>query len=200
MWRKIGFVAPNSGGVKFIILPLLYVGLLLFASWESAANPSEFFSESGRLTQLLAFFMVCLAVGFTEESMYRGILFFGIESKYSTLITVIITSIIFGLFHYVNIFTGAAFIDTSYQVLHAAAAGFMYAALRLRIGAIWVVMIFHGLWDFMVFLSQSIKVLETDALAASVGPMQVIMMVVPALLYGLFVYWRWKVWKRSADA
>lgn len=196
-WRKIGFVAPNPRGSKFIILPLLYVGLILFANWTTAVNPVEYFLEPGRLLQLLAFLIICLGVGFTEESMYRGILFFGLTSKYSTLIAVIVSSIIFGVFYYVNLFIGASLVDTNYQVLHAVAAGFMYAALRLRIGAIWVVMIFHALWDFMVFLGQSIGSHDTPEVAASVEPVQVMFMLAPPLLYGIFVYWRWKVWNET---
>lgn len=196
-WRKIGFVTPNPGGSKFIILPLLYVGLIFFANWTTAANPVEYFLEPGRLLQLLVFMMICLSVGFTEESMYRGILFFGLASKYSTLIAVIVSSVFFGVFHYVNLFTGAALVETNYQVLHAVAAGFMYAALRLRIGAIWVVMIFHALWDFMVFLGQSIGSHDAPAVAASIEPVQLVFIIGPPLLYGIFVYWRWKVWNET---
>ncbi len=48
-------------------------------------------------------------------------------------------------------YTGASLHDTTFQVIHATAAGFMYAALRLRIGAIWSVMLFNALWDFCLF-------------------------------------------------
>ncbi len=129
--------------------------------------------------------------------MYRGILFFGVNSKHSELVTVLVTSVVFGLFHYVNLFTGAGFEDTTYQVTHAFAAGFMYATLRLRIGSIWAVMFFHGLWDFVIFLTQSIGEQEFVEPATNVDPVTALIVMVPAMLYGIFVYWRWCVWNKS---
>ena len=153
-----------------------------------------YFSQSGRTLQLLALLVMALGVGFTEESMYRGILFFGLNSKLSTLVSVIIVSVIFGVFHYVNLFTGAGLYDTDYQVWHAIAAGFMYMALRLRVGAIWAVMIFHGIWDFAIFLTQSIGATHVTDSATSIELNRVLIVIAPALIYGVFVYWRWSVW------
>jgi len=196
-WKKVGFVAPNPGGLKFLILPLLYVGLLFAINWSEAANPAAYFQQPGVMTKVLSLFVMILMVGFTEESMYRGILFYGLESKYSPLIAIIGTGIVFGLFHYVNLFIGASLYETDYQVLHAIAAGFMYAALRLRIGAIWVVMFFHGIWDFTVFLMQSFSEKVAVSPATEIEPVRLLITIAPAMLYAAFVYWRWRVWTQN---
>jgi membrane protease YdiL (CAAX protease family) len=95
---------------------------------------------------------------------------------------------VFGLFHFVNLFTGAPLEQTMFQVMHAGAMGFLYAALRLRLGAVWPLMLIHGFWDFSLFVLQSAQTEEkTGAMSLTMG----LGIAVPALLYGIFVYWRW---------
>ncbi len=199
-WKKIGWVRPHPGSLKFLIPPLLFVGFIFTMNWVTTDDPVGFFTEPGRLLQVVGLLVVMLGVGFTEESMYRGILFFGVEKKYSAMTAVFVTALIFGLFHYVNLFGGADLPTTNLQVLHAIAAGILYAALRLRIGAIWVVMIYHGLWDFFTFLGQSINPIETPAEPAAITLSTTLMSFMPALVYGLFVLWCWYVWQGKSGA
>lgn len=128
------------------------------------------------------------------ESNFYCPLFHGLETRFTLFVTVLATAIIFGMFHYVNMFTGASLYDTTFEVLHAMAAGFMYAALRLRIGAIWPVMLFHALWDFCLFDIDMLTSFITGAASAPSSPwVSAIVSIMPATIYGAFVYWRWFV-------
>jgi membrane protease YdiL (CAAX protease family) len=101
------------------------------------------------------------------------------------------SSVIFALFHYVNWVGGQPFAITSGQVLHAAAAGFMYAALMLRIGSIWPVILFHGFWDATVALIGTLGAQLPEAADASqtASIITVLGLVGFEMAYGLLVLW-----------
>jgi membrane protease YdiL (CAAX protease family) len=138
-------------------------------------------------------------VGYTEETMFRGILFFGSTERFTLLWGAIISAIIFGLFHYLNMIGGQGFGITTSQVVHAFSVGFMYASLRLMTGSLWPVMLLHALWDFSILSMQSAMLTAGGEVGAglasaqvggvSISPIQVL----PGLLYGAFVFWRWTV-------
>ena len=195
-WGKIGFRSINQGGLKFLLPPfLLALSLLIFLNMN--ARSDYWFLGFDNMRQLISLILVMLALGFTEETMFRGILFHGLETRFTPLITVIGSAVIFGLFHFVNLLVGAGFYDTAYQVLHAAAAGFMYASLRLRLGAIWPVMLFHGFWDFSLFVSQTMSGTVTgDDATSSFSLLRALLIMLPAFTYGLYVYWRWSKWNK----
>ena len=196
-WGKIGFRGINQGGLKFLLPPfLLALSLLIFSNMN--AHTDHWFLGFDRMKQLFGMVLVMLALGFTEETMFRGVLFHGLETRFTPLITVMGSAVIFGLFHFVNLLVDAGFYDTAYQVLHAAAAGFMYASLRLRLGAIWPVMLFHGFWDFSLFTSQTMSGVVAGAdTTSSFSLLRALLIMLPAFIYGLYVYWRWSVWYRS---
>ena len=185
-WKNIGFISIKKGGIKFLLPILLIILVILNFSWVLDESHKWFWGFDSPL-QLLTLLGVMLLLGFVEEGIFRGVLFYGLSTKMTPFFTVIISALIFGLFHFVNLFTGAEFMSTVYQAIHAFAMGFLYASLRLKIGAIWPLMILHGLWDFSLFvLSSTVKhTQENVSLGAGLS------IAIPALLYGLFVYWRW---------
>ena len=198
-WQKIGFQRVHQGGIKYLLPPVLLALTVLVASDQVSYNTSWFLGFAGP-AQLASMILVILGIGFTEETMFRGILFHGLETRFTPFITVLISAGIFGVFHYVNLFMGAPFYDTSYQVIHAAAAGFMYATLRLRIGAIWPVMLFHGLWDFCLFDIETLHHTTSDvAVTSSFSLLKAGLIIFPAVTYGAFVYWRWSVRRDSTE-
>jgi membrane protease YdiL (CAAX protease family) len=198
-WREVGFRAIERGGVKYLIPILLLILFMLNAAW--VLNPSPAWCLGFKSpTQLVALLSMILLLGLVEEGVFRGVFFYGLSTRFSPLATVLISAGLFGVFHFVNVFAGASVIGTTFQATHAAAMGFLYASLRLRLGAIWPLMILHGLWDFSLFVLQSATHPET----ASQGELSLgagLLVSLPALTYGLFVYWRWsKSSKKSAES
>ena len=196
-WKEIGFVSVNKGGMKFILFPFLYTLMLLLFSLDQYGSERSWLMGFSDLTQLTSLALVLLGVGVTEELIFRGILFHGLETRFKPLIVVLLSAFIFGLFHYVNLLTNAPLYQTDYQVAHAMAVGFMYGMLRLRLGAIWPIMLFHAFWDFMIIttthLQTSVESTTEDTFALTI----MLSMMLPATLYGFFVYWRWVVWQKS---
>ena len=186
-WKQIGFTHIEKGGLKFLIPIFLIALLFLNLAWLQDQSGKWLLGFESP-AQLLSLVAVILLLGFVEEGVFRGALFYGLSTKFTPLFTVILTAAIFGLFHFVNLFQGASFDQTLYQVIHASAMGFLYASLRLRLSAIWPLMLMHGFWDFSLFVLQSAQTQEkTGEMSMMVG----LGIAVPAFFYGLFVYWRW---------
>ncbi|NKQ41293.1 MAG: CPBP family intramembrane metalloprotease [Sulfurovum sp.] len=188
-WKKIGFCAIKPGSIKFIIPIVLLIMLMLGASFYSDTSDTWFLGFHSP-TQLSLMIGTMLLLGFVEEGVFRGVLLYGLNSKFAALYAVFVSSLIFGLFHFVNLATGADLVSTTYQVIHAFSMGFLYAALRLALGAIWPLIILHGLWDFSVFVMQT-AMPSHDVVQGNFSVVSGAMMAIPALTYGIFVYWRW---------
>ena len=188
-WREIGFRSIKRGGVKFLLPILLLILLMLNLAWVADESHSWFLGFQSPL-QLVSLLSVIVLLGLVEEGVFRGVFFYGLSTHFSPLVTVLLSAGLFGLFHFVNIFTGAAIMDTVFQATHAAAMGFLYASLRLRIGAIWPLILLHGLWDFSLFVLQSTT--QAGAQPQSDSTLSAgFAIAVPALVYGIFVYWQW---------
>jgi len=65
----------------------------------------------------------------------------------------IVSSVLFGLLHTVNVLAGADPAASMVQVGYAAPMGFGFAAVTLRTGAIWPLVIIHALIDLTGFLT-----------------------------------------------
>lgn len=141
------------GNIKkslLIILLALIVSLNNFpviAYMDGRANLSEPFYR------VILFLIECLSVGFFEEILFRGILLIVMIEKFSDLkggtrISVIISSLIFGLVHLVNLFDGASLGSTILQVGYSFLMGMLWAMIYLKTGNIWVVMILHATYNF----------------------------------------------------
>ena len=186
-WRKIGFCSIKKGSFKFL-LPIFFTALFIL-------NIAWVFDESGKWLfgfdsplQLFSLLGMTLLLGFVEEGIFRGVLFYGLSKKFTPLFTVIFSAVIFAIFHFVNLFEGASFNTTFFQAIHAGAMGFLYASLRLRLGALWPLMLLHGFWDFSIFVLQSSRPV---GMSGDISTAQGLSIALPALLYGIFVYWRW---------
>lgn len=132
-----------------------------------------------------------LFVGFSEELMFRGVLLQAFRSRYSIWPAVIITSLMFGAVHSLNIFTTGQVMQSLVQSVAAALSGLIFMALRLRTGSIWPGMLLHGLWDFSTFTFGAAAGAAGDpataggpALAAVLVP---VILVLPNAIYALYL-------------
>ena len=90
-------------------------------------------------------------IGFVEEVFFRGLILRAIAPR-GLWKAAIISSIVFGLLHSLNLLAGANPLDTLLQLGYTLAIGFGFAAVGLRTRVIWPLVIIHGLIDFASFL------------------------------------------------
>ena len=106
------------------------------------------------LDKLLRSLAEFFGVGFFEEIMFR-FTFFNIFmdllrfQKHKVLISLIVTSICFGLTHYMNAVGNSKEVGPrTIQVIHAGIDGFSLNMIYYMTGNIWICIIIHGLYDF----------------------------------------------------
>lgn len=99
------------------------------------------------------FALKCVSVGFMEEILFRGLLqptvddFFR-QKKYRNILTVAVTSAIFGLFHLFNLFAGAGVGETFLQAGYSFLIGAMLSAVLIKTQNIWLCVILHAVFNF----------------------------------------------------
>lgn len=93
-----------------------------------------------------------LGIGFREESIYRGVIAnnlgiaFGKDQR-GVWKAVVISGLIFGLVHLMNIFTGVDPARAAIQAVSACALGMYFTAIYYRGGNLWVLILIHCLTD-----------------------------------------------------
>ncbi len=100
-----------------------------------------------------------LLIGYVEEMLFRGFLFKALIPKDGLKLSVIISSVTFGIGHIVNLLAGQANLETVIQVLFAIAWGFIFTMVYLKSGSLLPCIIAHGLVDaFSKFSAESITI------------------------------------------
>ena len=141
------------------------------------------------------FSLYCLTVGIFEESIFRGIVFYAIASRFSKdrqgfIKTYILSSVVFGLAHLMNIFggnVGAVVLQIGYSTL----TGGLFAFALLKTQNIFCAGIVHAVYNFcgLLFDAQGLGngiVFDTAT---------VITMLIVSVVVGIFVLY--KVWTYS---
>lgn len=96
-------------------------------------------------------------VGFAQELLCRGIVRHWAQKKYtSELKVMLITSIVFGLIHFINALAGQSLGATFWQMLYTAVfGGPLFYLLYKRYVSLVAPIFFHSLWNVGLFLQNS---------------------------------------------
>ena len=146
-WPEVGWKGPaNLQDLRLLLLPGVLLFLMLVFVLFSGLPPAR---------ALVLVIVNSLMIGFSEELMFRGILFYGASSSFGTWSTVWITTILFGAGHILNGFVTGDFYSSAIQAFFACLFGFWIVALRVRLGTIIPLIIIHWVWDCLAFLVNS---------------------------------------------
>ena len=127
--------------------PVIIPALVALAVLLNLAG-TDWASYSGAF---LAASIVLLLVGFTEELVHRGLLLTALRSRLAEVWVWFLSSALFAVMHFVNVFLGAPLDGTIAQVGAAFLGGTAFYILRRTTGSLIWPMILHGAWDFSVF-------------------------------------------------
>lgn len=141
-WKDIGFNSPHSV-FRIMWFPSLY--LIGFAAGIT-------FLGFPPLTVMTMVFVNTMMVGFSEEVMFRGVLFRASIERMSVWPAILLNMVLFGGVHAFNGFITGDFGAALVQSLAAGMSGLVFMAILLRTGSIWPAIIYHGLWDCLIFL------------------------------------------------
>jgi membrane protease YdiL (CAAX protease family) len=137
-WREIGLTRAPTGKEVLLFLPLLIAPLLiLVSSGIHLTDP----------VQVALAFVFTLAIGFSEEIAFRGIVL-RLFLPQGAMRAAVIASAVFGLLHLGNIFAGQSIPLAIVQIFFAALGGLGLAAPYIKTNALWPLIIVHMLVDF----------------------------------------------------
>lgn len=94
------------------------------------------------------YFLAMIATGLVEEMLFRGLLFRAMARR-NLRSAVVLTSVLFGAGHAVNLVngSGATPLENACQLCYAVAVGFLFAAVLLRGKSLVVCMIAHATFN-----------------------------------------------------
>ena len=97
--------------------------------------------------------VTALLIGFAEEAIFRGLMLTALTAR-GPWTAAIVTSVLFGLSHSLNLLSGKSGAEILIQVAYALAVGFAFAATAFKTGLIWPLVLVHALIDFTSFLGK----------------------------------------------
>lgn len=142
---------------------LYYIPLLVIAFVQPIMGGLNFELTAAKIVLIVIF---SLLVGFTEESIFRGIIREKLQFK-SRLFYIVFSSLFFGILHIANAFSGADMMQIVLQIINAFLIGLILALLFEIAHNIIPLIIFHFLFDTFAQLT-SPAIIEQEVLVVSV--------------------------------
>ena len=166
---------------------LVIVGPLWLGIFTPAADAFQFYASSPH--KIIQFFAVSIFVAVNEETIFRGFILGGMQKLFRPVSAAIISSVAFGVIHFLNLNSGGDIVFVSAQAMGAAAMGMVMAATVLYSKSILPAIFVHWAVDFVGL--GALGGYEDAIQAAEMAPS----IIVSALLFfgwGLFWVWRFQ--------
>lgn len=152
--------------IHFLLLPILLMVIILTNMMDTIGN----------LTLIMVILIVAdaLLIGLLEEGLVRGVVLpflvkFG-SGRLRFVKALVVSSMIFGLLHYINLFTKErTFDEVTGQVVYATALGCFFGGMVLANGNIFPAVILHAMIDFPSIISKGTKGDDTTPMPTEEG-------------------------------
>ncbi len=175
---------------------LLVVAVLSFSIARLTGNP---------MGNVFAAIILGIAPGIQEELLCRTIpisLLMKREDRRNLIpVVYIIPSLLFGLFHFVNLLSGADLILTLLQVAYATAVGLILASIYLKTGNLWITIALHSFMDFIAYLSLNMQ--QSDGILKASGSYEWVGYLVQLLytvIFAINAFWLYRKSSREEIA
>lgn len=170
-----------------LLIDFVILGLTLF----SAFTDGDTLTDNWLLLFILSA-ILCLGIGLSEEGLFRGLLLHGLlakmgVSKKGVVWAIIISSVVFGLFHVLpadpSEFTPLGILQMILKTAQTGLCGVIWAAVVIHYDDIWGAAIVHALSDFLLIFPDIIfgymdSALSTDYVSTDEEAMATIMVYV----------------------
>ncbi|MCH3972984.1 MAG: CPBP family intramembrane metalloprotease [Oscillospiraceae bacterium] len=144
----IGYARPKWNALRSLLflLPLILVALSGCINGASSSNRSLFFSN----------LVLTLGIGFAEETYFRGIILKNWYENRSEKKAVIVSALLFGGTHLMNVLGGASLGTTILQIFFALFYGVIMAIIFIRLESIYPCIFLHFLHDFCSWIGNDV--------------------------------------------
>ena len=185
-----------KSGFKYIVPEFIMATIFLIISISTIASssmPINVFS----IINLLVY---CIFIGIVEEFLCRGWLLNEFLERFSNnkkeiILSIIFSSFIFGIIHFINIDASQNFIQTLVQVLNAGVSGIFLALVYYKTKNIWLVVFAHFYWDFSLMLMEHNQLVECYNASETSTPVvlsNIISGTILVLGYLILCYWLYR--------
>ena len=122
--------------------------LFFIPMWILATgNLWDGFAPSFKGVSLVIAVLSMILVGFVEEMLFRGFLFRAMLSNGRPVVAIVVSAVMFGIGHIVNLFAGQAGFETVMQMIFAVSWGFILTMVCYKGGSIIPCIIAHAMID-----------------------------------------------------
>ena len=143
--KTIGFLSPS---IQIAIIVVLFVLMTLYQYREVQKTGKMFFVYPVSVSILFA--------PLYEEIIFRGFMLSGFLNIYSITVAVVLSSFLFGLWHFKNIFWEGRMGVTKQMLYAGVIVGPIFALVTIWTGTIWVAVILHYINNLWAPISRKI--------------------------------------------
>lgn len=193
VYRKIPFTLQGRGFFKglftFGLVGLICAAMAFIFSYDTPDTVPP-------VSTVIGFIFYNLAIAVSEEFLFRGVIFTqmldSLKNKKGFIWTaIIVSSVIFGLRHFLNLIAAPNVVITTVgQVLFTFMAGFYLCAVYLRTRNLWICIIIHFLEDFFTgfWAIVSTSAFSAQTVDGTVGNMFLLVAVHAVyIIFGVFI-------------
>ena len=126
---------------------------MVYSAPFGGARQFSIFCAHPRDAELIGLFLLkCLLIGLSEELLFRGIIFYTLSDYFkrkgfSCFLPVLLSSVIFALFHFINLFDGAGILAVLQQAGYSFLIGAMLAVVLKKTNNLAACVFLHALFD-----------------------------------------------------
>lgn len=156
LFDKVGF--RKKGFVKGFALGWFGLIAVSVTFVMSYAGISKDIMTAPTIWNLVGFTITMFLVGVFEEILCRGLILNNMllhwgSNKKGIIKAVLLSSVIFGISHIVNLISSPSLIITTFsQIIYASFVGVFFAGIYLRCRNIWSVIVLHALVDWIALV------------------------------------------------
>lgn len=198
------FLSGNINKIRFhkegIGTGILYGWLIIvsgvYGFVSSYIKCDKSFFSFPSMQKIIFFTLVMLLIGIFEEVIIRGVILNNMLNKWGytkagMIKSVILSSLIFGLCHLVNLIGHPSLIITTLtQVMYSFLIGVLFASIYLRCKNIWAVIILHAIFDWFWRVSDIYHIIANPVTPVDISValgLTISMLCIPFALVGFFL-------------
>jgi len=157
----------KEGIGKGILFGWLFIIVGVYNFMLSSVNFVKSSISFPSIEKIVFYTLIMFCIGIFEEVLFRGIILNNMlnkwgDNKTGIIKSVVLSSLIFGLGHFVNLVVfPALIIRTISQIVYTSLHGILYAGIYLRSKNIWAVIILHAVFDWLVLISGILRPVDS---------------------------------------
>ncbi len=150
-YRVLNPLRPPFGKSLLYILPPLAVVINNLPILSLCSGDA--YIVHGDAVYFVWFALECLAIGLFEEVTFRGVILLRFAEKRrqthgQLLLSILLTSAVFGAMHLINLFAGAGFPAVLMQIGYSFLIGAMCSVVLFKTANLWLCVALHAIYDF----------------------------------------------------